>query len=261
MTVSFDPAIATVPLPVSPWWQRLHADPNACIRLWCFPCIGAGAATFRPWVRHLVGAAELMTVCLPGREFRWTEASLTRLSDLAARLVDEIGHYADERDVFCGHGMSGLLAFEVARRLRAERTAGPRGLVVGGVRAPHHRRAEKPLHLLSARIFVAAVEQRYGPIPDELHARPEFLELLLPALRADLEADETYEYYERAPLDIPLLALAGREDSVVPMSAMLGWRMHTTSGFQFASVSGGHFFPIEQPAETAGRVREFLATL
>lgn len=256
-----DIGLRSTPLPASKWWQWLHSDPAACIRLWCFPCIGSGAAIWRPWITPLAGAAEIVSVCLPGRETRLGEAPLTRIEDLVSAFVAEIAPCIDERDVFCGHGMSALLAFEVSRRLQAERAAGPRGLIACGTRAPHHRQSVPPLHPLAPRAFVAAVEERYGRIPAELSARPEFLELLLPALRADLEAEESYRYEPHAPLDIPLLAVAGAADALAPLTSMLGWRLHTTARFEFGSVAGGHFFAIENPIETARRVRDFLATL
>ena len=187
------------------------------------------------------------------------EASLTRIGDLARGFADALAPFSDERDIFCGQGMTALLAFEVARRLRSG--GAPRGLIVCGTRAPHHRRVEAPLHRLAPRDFLSAVERRYGPIPSEFRDRPEFLELLLPALRADLEVDETYALDRGMPLDVPILALAGSADPLAPLAKMLGWRVHTTSRFHFALVRGGHFFGVENPTETAACVREFLATL
>lgn len=250
---------ATLPLPHNAWWHQLHADPSTVVRLWLFPCLGAGAAVWHPWIKPLTGAAEIISVCLPGRETRFGQAPVARLDDLATALTAVMAPQVDERDVLCGHGMGALLAFEVASRLRRERCAGPRGLVVCGARAPHHAPGHELLHRMSPLDFVAAVERRYGDLPREFRDRPEFLEALLPALRADLEAEETYVRCTKAPLDIPILALAGSSDRLVSRSNMWAWRAHTSGRFESDQISGGHFFVLDNAPIAASRVRSFLS--
>lgn len=259
LSIDFAPASS---LPRSRWWHCLHADPTASIRLWCFPSIGSGTAIWRPWVTSLTGAAELMAISLPGRESRLEEAPFTRIDEVAGAIAAEYEMLSDERDVFCGHGMGGLIAFEVARRLRRDGTAGPRGLAVCGTRCPVRNDSGLLLHRLSPREFVTAVEKKYGQIPPEIQHHPDFLELLLPVLRADIEAVETYRFDGSfAPLDIPLLAIAGTNDPLIPPAALEDWRLHTRNWFRSARVTGGHFIVTENALETADRVRRFLAAL
>jgi medium-chain acyl-[acyl-carrier-protein] hydrolase len=245
----------------SAWWQRLNPDSTAGRRLWLFPCIGTGSAAWRPWASRLASAAELVALCLPGREARLFEAPYTRMDKLANALAVQLAPWVDERDLFCGHGVGGLVAFEVARRLRAADSAAPGALIVCGSRAPHQALAAEPLHLLSPRQFLDAVEARYGAVPTELRKRPEFLELLLPTLRADLEMMETYTYAGNSPLEIPLLAIAGASDPVVDRRSLASWRNYTADRFETAQIPGKHFIAIENPDATATRVRQFLAAL
>jgi medium-chain acyl-[acyl-carrier-protein] hydrolase len=259
MSTCLPPPIAALPLPQNAWWHQLHTDPNAVVRLWLFPCLGSGAAIWHPWIKPLAGAAEIVSVCLPGREARLNQAPVPRMDSLAGAIADQMYPYVDDRDVFCGAGMGALLAFEVASRLRGRRSIGPRGLVVCGIRAPHHAPEAEILHRMSAIDFVAAVERRYGAMPNEFRDRPEVLELLLPALRADLEADETYVRHSSVPLDIPILALAGNQDRIVSRSAMWGWCAHTRAHFELDQVPGGHFFATQNSVATADRVRTFLS--
>lgn len=261
MTLSFEPPALTTALPPRKWWTYLHADPEAVVRLWCFPCIGAGAAFWRPWSAALSGAAELVSVCLPGREARLGEAPYTNLDDLAASCADAMAPFLDGRDVLCGHGFGALLAASVARQLRQGQAQSPRALVVSAAPAPHLRWPGPTLHRMSPGDFIAAVERYYGPIPDEFREHPEFLELLLPALRADLEALETYRITDVQPFDFPILALAGRSDPLVPTAAVTAWRAHTRGRFERDELEGGHFFVAERPTMVAARVRTFLARL
>jgi surfactin synthase thioesterase subunit len=259
MSLCLPQPLAGPTLPQNAWWHQLHTDPAAVVRLWLFPSIGSGAAIWHPWIKPLAGAAEIISVCLPGREARLSQAPVPRMDALAEAIAGEMASCVDDRDVFCGHGMGALLAFEVAGRLRRSRSAGPRGLVVCGVRAPHLAPKDEVLHRMSPADFVAAVERRYGAMPNEFRDRPEFLELLLPALRADLEAEETYIRHASVPLDIPILALAGSQDCIVSRHAMVAWCVHTRAQFELDHVAGGHFFATEKPVATANRVRMFLA--
>ncbi len=250
-------------LPNSKWWQCLFSDPDACIRLWGFPCIGAGAAIWRPWAGPLAGAAELLAVCLPGRDARLCEAPVTRIDVLATAMAAEFELHSDERDVFLGHGLGALLAYEVARRLRRDGAPGPRALIVCGERPPDTPRRPAPfLHTLSPREFKAGVERTYGDIPAEFAQCPEALEFLLPMLRADVEALETYVFDRRFErLDIPILAMAGTSDALVSADDLRAWCRHTTSWFQSVQVAGSHFIVTDNVFETADRARTFLASL
>lgn len=130
------PAVESTQAPPSQWWNYLLADTNATIRLWCFPVVGAGAAVWHPWTKHLGSHTDLLSICLPGREGRLAEAPITRMSDLVAAIAAGLAPFMDGRDVFCGHGMGGLLAFEICRALRRSSAPVPRALVICSVVAP-----------------------------------------------------------------------------------------------------------------------------
>jgi surfactin synthase thioesterase subunit len=82
--------------------------------------------------------------------------------------------------------------------------------------------------------------------------------MLLPTLRADLEIYETYAHTDAAPLNVPMLALGGTEDSIVARADILAWRSHTTASFEADFFPGGHFFPQANLVAVASRVRQFL---
>ena len=53
----------------------------------------------------------------------------------------------------------------------------------------------------------------FGVLSEEVTAHPELLELLLPVLRADCTAHETYVYQEEAPFNFPIWVYGGFGDS------------------------------------------------
>jgi surfactin synthase thioesterase subunit len=235
-----------------------RSDAAAPFRMWCLPFAGGGAAVWHPWAGRLAGLAEIVALRLPGRESRLSEECFRQLSSVIPLLADLLTPFTKEDYVLCGHSLGGLVAFELCRAIRARSLPLPAALIVSGVRAPHHPPDRPLLHGLPARDFIAEVERRYGIIPPEIRNHPEFLELLLPVLRADLEMYETYRYAPAAPLDLPILALGGSRDHMVTESQVLDWRACTTGTFEAEMISGGHFFLQENLEATTERVRRFL---
>jgi medium-chain acyl-[acyl-carrier-protein] hydrolase len=261
MLASFEISPVRAPLPSSKWLMCPRPDAAAPLRLWCVPFAGGGAAVWHPWAAQLAGLAELIAVRLPGRESRLSEAPFVRLLQIIPILVDLIAPFATEDYALCGHSFGGLVVFELTRALRARGLRLPQALIVSGVRAPHHGPDRPLLHQMPHRQFIAEVERRYGAIPTELRDHPEFLDLLLPILRADLEAYETYRYVPAPPLEMPLLALGGDRDANVSREQVFDWGAYTTGRFEAEMLPGAHFFVQDDVATTTSRVREFLGSI
>jgi medium-chain acyl-[acyl-carrier-protein] hydrolase len=67
--------------------------------------------------------------------------------------------------------------------------------------------------------------------------------LLLPTLRADLEAIESYRFApSELPLDIPIIVFGGIADSRVSRDHLEGWALQTDASFKSQFFPGDHFF-------------------
>lgn len=217
------------------------ARPGAATRLHLFPYAGGSASAFRGWVPDLGDDVEVVRVQYPGRENRYSEPAHHRIDSLA----DEIASAFDSSDprptVFFGHSMGALVAFEVAHRLPDPL---PRLLVVSAALPPHRRGSQVAFSRLSTRDLIGVLRAE-GNDGTELLADPDLAEALLPTVRADLAAVESYEYPERGPLSCPILAMRGELDSTIGATSMSGWRELTSAGFELHRFAGGHFFPWE----------------
>lgn len=233
----------------------------APLRLWCLPFAGGGAASWHPWAPRLAGTAEIVAVRLPGRENRLHEKPYHDAARLVEAIAAVIAPYAHEPYVLCGHSLGGLLAFEVARRLRAQFLPLPRGLIVSGVRAAHLPRREPDLRHLGDDAFVSQVDTRYGGIPPAIREDREFLALMLPTLRADITVYETYQYLPGEPLPTPVLALGGEADATTTRDELLAWQQHSSGPFESAFFPGGHFYLQPQIGPVTQRVAAFLKGL
>ncbi|MFD0345526.1 thioesterase II family protein [Kitasatospora aburaviensis] len=75
---------------------------------------------------------------------------------------------------------------------------------------------------------------------------PELRALVLPSLRADHAAIETYRCGPDAVVPQPITALTGDADPRASLEEVQDWAGHTTGGFEMRVFPGGHFYLAEQ---------------
>jgi medium-chain acyl-[acyl-carrier-protein] hydrolase len=68
------------------------------------------------------------------------------------------------------------------------------------------------------------------------------MEFLLPIIRADFSATQTYVYTPEEPLECPVSAFGGVEDREAGRAHLEAWREQTHSGFSLQMFRGDHFF-------------------
>lgn len=217
-------------------------DVAATMRLLCFPYAGGAAHVYADWRQAIPQQALLQVVQYPGRGARFREPPLGRIDEMALGVVQALQQDADPRPlVFFGHSMGALVAFETTRLLRRAGMRLPVRLLLSGYIAPNHRYPRPPMHTLSDADFRARLRE-YEGTPVEVLEHPELLDLLLPMVRADFAAVETYVHQPEGALPCPITAFGGREDDMIPESAIAGWADHTRGGFSMRMHDGGHFF-------------------
>jgi surfactin synthase thioesterase subunit len=186
---------------------------------------------------------EVVLVRPPGRESRLLEPSFRRLDELIAALRPSLDPLLDVPHSFFGHSMGAFLAFELAHERRRRAKPLPEHLFVSASRAPHVPDDEPPIFSLPDDEFVEKLLARYDGIPLEVRQSPELMELVLPNLKADLELVESYRHrLDAAPLAVPIVALAGTDDTKVPPGQLARWRELTEGSFRLQVIEGGHFF-------------------
>lgn len=210
-------------------------------RLFCFPHAGGGASFFRQWWRSLPGIVEVCPVQLPGREERLAEAPFTRLEPLLDALAEAIVPFLDVPYALFGHSNGALIGFELTRLLRRRGVRPPSLLFVSACAAPDWPDPDPPLHELSNPALISNLRGFRGT-PPEFFEDPEVMELLLPAVRADLEVNETYEYSHELPLECPITVLGGRDDTKTDRRALDAWCTHTSRECNVHVFAGGHFY-------------------
>jgi medium-chain acyl-[acyl-carrier-protein] hydrolase len=98
-----------------------------------------------------------------------------------------------------------------------------------------------------------------GGTPEWLLSDPTVLEMILPAVRADLSVKESCKYRPEQPLDVPVTVIASTRDPQAPRELQDRWRDQTTAAFGLHTLAGGHFAVFEQAASTHRHLAAALA--
>lgn len=239
--LSRPPVLGASAAPEPRTWFRVTPNPDARRRLVCFPYAGGGAGLFRGWPERMGPEVELWAAQLPGREARRNEPAESSVMVLARALAAALAVAAGPPWVFFGYSMGALLAFETTRELRRLGVPGPESLVVAACEAPHLERTKPHTYALPDAQFRRELARLAGT-PPELLANDELMALMLPTLRADFAACQTYVGDVDQPLACPIVAIAGAADAEVVVAAMQPWQVHTAAAFSLHTVPGDHFF-------------------
>jgi medium-chain acyl-[acyl-carrier-protein] hydrolase len=238
-------------------WILRRAVPNARLRLICFPYAGGCAGAFQPWMASMPYGVDLCAVQLPGRANRMNEPAVCQLPLLVSALAREISPWLDLPVVFFGHSLGALLSFELARYLQDRCIPAPNELIVSGCRAPQISAPARKLYNLGDVEFIKALRD-IGGTPEAILNEPRLIALIAPYLRADLQAFETYAYSPGKPLDCPIRAFAGVEDSRAPLPEVSAWCDQTANAFSLRTFPGAHFFVHTSEALVLDAMRQIL---
>jgi surfactin synthase thioesterase subunit len=245
------------------WIRRFHPAPDAPVRLLCLPHAGGSAPFFHPVSAALAPRVEVLAVQYPGRQERRDEPCVQSIARLADRLLQVLADDLDRPLALFGHSMGASLAFELAGLLEQEAGFSPVVLFASGRQAPSRPDVES-VHLRGDEELIAEMG-RLGGTDARILADPEMRELVLPTLRGDFRAAETYRPERTEVLACPISALMGDLDPRAREPEVRAWQEHTTGEFDLRIFSGGHFYLAEHAAEVirhiAGRLERPLPPL
>jgi len=238
------------------WLRRFHPAPQSKINLICFPHAGGSASFYYPVSDAMQPTLQVVALQYPGRQDRRQEPCLPTISDFADEAFKALAPLADQPFAFFGHSMGATIAFEVAQRMEQQLNVSPVTLFASGRRAPSRHRDEK-VHLASDDGIVKEM-QLLAATDARLLGDPEILRMILPAIRNDYRAAETYRYEPGPKLRSPIIALVGDNDPKVTVDEAQAWSEHTTGAFELQTFIGGHFYLAGHQAAVINLIADHL---
>jgi len=159
--------------------------------------------------------------------------------------------------VLFGHSMGAIIGYEVALRMTDAGLPAPVHLFASGRRAPSRYRDDDFRGVSDDRLV--AELRKLGGSDAAMLADPELLAMVLPAIRSDYRAVETYRHEPGRRLDCPVTVFTGDRDPRVSVEEARAWEEHTTGPADLRVLPGGHFFLVDQAAPIIATVTEKLA--
>ena len=224
----------------SPWITFFKPNPQAKLRLFCFPYAGSGANIYRNWPDKLPADIEVCPIQLPGRGSRLKEPPFTHMIPLVEALAAALYPFLNKSFAFFGHSMGAMISYELACLLRRRHVIEPAHLFVSGRRAPQLPDSTRTYDLPEGE-FIQKLREIKGT-PQEVLDHQELMRLMLPLLRADFEVCQTYVYKQELPLSCGITAFGGAEDEEETRGVLEEWRARTSGSFTIWMLPGDHFF-------------------
>ncbi|MFJ7910919.1 thioesterase II family protein [Kitasatospora sp. NPDC096204] len=231
----------------NPWFRRFNPSDSAPARIVIFPHAGGSASYYLEYANALAPHADVLAVQYPGRQNRIAEPTIRSVAGLAEELARELREWADRPLAFFGHSMGAAVAFETARCFERDGVKGPDRLFVSACRAPLLARTSR-IHQLPDDELLAEISA-LGGTDERVLAIPALRELILPSLRADYTAIETYHSSPDSTVSLPITALAGESDPNADVDQVGQWERHTTGAFDLRVFPGGHFYLADRTAD------------
>ncbi|MFI8091855.1 thioesterase II family protein [Streptomyces sp. NPDC086080] len=238
------------------WIRRYFPSADAAVQLVCLPHAGGSAPFYRPVAQALSPRVEVLAVQYPGRQDRRHEPMIDDLGVLADRVCEAVAAAVDRPFALFGHSMGATLAFETASRLEG-RQMFPMRVFASGRRAPSRVRDER-VHLRDDDGMVAELRALSGT-DQRIFGDEEILRMVLPAIRNDYRAAETYRYTPGPRLRCPITALTGDSDPKASHEEVDAWRAHTAAAFELKTYPGGHFYLVDHVPEVLRVIDERLS--
>ena len=194
----------------------LPAPSAGAVRLFCFTPAGAGPTVYtsNSWAK-LPPSIELAPVLLPGRAQRFGEQPLKTVAAIAQQAFEGLRPALGERPyALYGHSLGSCVALEFARLIVAAGLPRPIHVFLAAKGAPLATNADPMASIPGDLDFVKAVQVKYQSEAMQMVIdNPDLMEMVIPMMRADFGAAESYVVTAAAqPLDIPVSAIGGSED-------------------------------------------------
>lgn len=226
-------------------WIAHETDHGQDFALYCFPHAGGTAAYFAKWGTEFESTA-ILPVQFPMREKRIKEKMPDSIQELVKAFVNENIDILKKRKFgFLGHCSGSIVAYEAAKYAKEIYDIEPEIMFVSSCYAPGDYSAPT-LSTLNDEELLEVIREA-GYITSELLDNPFMFEYFAPIVRKDFYIQENYKNKDNWKLNVPIVAMYGKEDlALESKDSIHHWKHYTTSDFTVEEFNGSHFYLEEE---------------
>lgn len=207
------------------------------MKLFCFPYAGGVSAMIYSQWKNKIEDVEIIPIEIPGR-FSKEGTNHHSICELVHQIKNDMGEEFSGDYAFWGHSLGAIIAFELAREMKA---SNPKMVFLSGTKPVHLRNHDEPIHTYDDDAFIQEIYAMNGTQKGALD-NEEIRNVFLPMLRHDFKLVYEYAYHPSdGLLNIPIVSMVGDQEEVT-VEEQNSWRQLTTKGVETHVLSGDHFF-------------------
>lgn len=263
LEISTDEEIQKNNLDINHWIYDYQKNPNAKIRIFCFPYGFGSADMYKEWKEFLGNQVEVCAIKLPGLDIeRMKEEPPVDIDELMETIEKVISDsLLDLPCVSFGHSWGSLFAYRLAHKLSLNPRANFVKLFVSGYTSASLRNTS----LLEILDQLALIGYDHIPDTDEIKqsgkqdkisrafisawgfttSEDEILQgtkLTLPLIASAYRLIERYHYDSTEQFSIPITAFHGIDDYRLSLDDINAWQDVTQAEFRLYTMPGDHGF-------------------
>lgn len=241
---------------MSKWFKRKSSS-HLPIKFLCFPYAGGTAQIYDDWHPFFEPMGiEVIAVQYPGRMERLAEPCISSADQIVTAVISELklAGMMDCSFLVYGHSNGAIAAFEFARQYEKQGNQTLQHLFLAARNVPneHHKSRSS----MSDADLKQEVKTLNGT-PDELLNNDEFMELVLPSLRADFSIGENYRLPINLQLSSPAHFIYGTEENIDEKDTAQ-WQKFFVNSLSVLTLSAEHLFVNTHTAELLSMLRRVI---
>ncbi|MGH1541742.1 MAG: alpha/beta fold hydrolase [Arenicella sp.] len=236
------------------------------MRLICFSPAWTGGLNYRSWLEQLPSSIEIVQLHYPWHGINSEHEPLRTVAEMTAYAEQQLSAYIDQPFAFFGHGIGGLIAYELTQRYQSCGQSLPVHLFVSAVPSPdtfsypwsHLQPDNKLIDLLHT---IGWPEEKVL-IDKTKENHKNWNTAWMAVIRADFSVYASYRYTRVDPLNVPITLFTYEDDLWVSPLLTDKWRTFTSSNFKSFMRQGDHFSIMQNHQfETTVVLEELLPSL
>ncbi|GEM_PF-1481146 len=225
-----------------------HSHPKK--QLVMFPFGGGSGYSYTSLIPSINPDYEVVVINPPGH-FMNEGKPLESIEAMVFLYLKELKNILVDPCAFFGHSIGGIVAYELCKKLEKDLNINIKRLIISSVNPPHRTLDDVDLHSEMDTEQLIMKSTQLGGMADLFQTDPQFLEMFVTGLRADLKALEKYTANPTPAatsptrLKTPAVILYAKDDYIAGAEKLNEWQDYLDCS-EFIPFPGDHFYLFDE---------------